>query len=83
MIHEDNDYGYYWDIENSREIINNCENTNIYEEDSEDDPYLEYLDRYEQHLRYEDNQLQEIYYQNYKPTSIMVFLVSLLKHYFK
>ena len=34
MIQEDNDYGYYWDIENSREIINNCENTNIYEEDS-------------------------------------------------
>ena len=42
-----------------------------------------HLDRYEQHLRYEDNQLQEIYYQNYKPTSIMVFLVSLLKYYFK
>jgi len=83
MIHEDNDYGYYWDIENSREIINNCENTNIYEEDIEDDPYLEYLDRYEQHLRYEDNKLQEIYYQNYKPTSIMVFLVSLLKYYFE
>ena len=83
MIQEDNDYGYYWDIENSREIINNCENTNIYEEDSEDDPYLEYLDRYEQHLLYEDHQLQEIYYKNYKPTSIMVFLVSLLKYYFK
>jgi hypothetical protein len=88
MINDENDYGYYWDVENSEEIINNYENTNIYNkiEEEEDDPYEEYLDRYEQHLRYEDNQLQKIYKKNYKTSSVIMFIigiVNLFKHYFR
>ena len=88
MINDENDYGYYWDVENSEEIINNYENTNIYNkiEEEEHDPYEEYLDRYEQHLRYEDNQLQKIYKKNYKTSSVIMFIISivnLFKHYFR
>ena len=88
MINDENDYGYYWDVENSEEIINNYENTNIYNkiEEEDDDPYEEYLDRYEQHLRYEDNQLQKIYKKNYKTSSVIMFIISivnLFKHFFR
>ena len=88
MINDENDYGYYWDVENSEEIINNYENTNIYNniEEEEDDPYEEYLDRYEQHLRYEDNQLQKIYKKNYRTPSVIMFIVgiiNLFKHFFR
>ena len=88
MINDENDYGYYWDVENSEEIINNYENTNIYNkiEEEDDDPYEEYLDRYEQHLRYEDNQLQKIYKKNYRTPSVIMFIVgiiNLFKHFFR
>ena len=89
MNNEENGYGYYWDIENSEEIINNCEHTNIYkrkEEEYQDDPYEEYLDRYEQHLLYEDNQLQKIYKKNYRTPSVIMFIVgiiNLFKHFFR
>lgn len=89
MNNEESGYGYYWDIENSEEIINNYEHTNIYkikEEKYEDDPYEEYLDRYEQHLRYEDNQLQKMYKKNYRTPSVIMFIVgiiNLFKHFFR
>jgi len=88
MMNDENDYGYYWDVENSEEIINNYENTNIYNkiEEEKDDPYEEYLDRYEQHLRYEDYQLQKIYKKNYKTSAVIMFIISivnLFKYYFR
>ena len=58
MIDDGDDYGQFYDTESNENLMQNTLNKKDYEYD---DPYEEYLDRYEHHLNYEETQLANDY----------------------
>lgn len=57
MINDGDDYGQFYDTENNKNIIQESKII----QDYYDDPYEEYLDRYEHHLNYEEGQIANEY----------------------
>ena len=58
MIDDGDDYGQFYDTENNENLLHENKKMKEYEYD---DPYEEYMDRFEQHLNYEETQIANEY----------------------